>query len=241
MFTNPQFSDLTITCGKQRWFVHKVIVCYRSPFFARTCKNDWKVCSNPPYSNGKEETDHAQKKGNQPVDLSEDTPDAIHAMLSYLYTFEYAYTDIVRSLDDVRVHSMADRYEIPELLKLAEARFARNIKKDWKLEEFGTVIEEIYTRAPDRDGKLTEALLDVVVEHAMELYEPVKEPFGGEFRRLVRTNAKFASDVNSRLVFCVQQGSVCVKCRDCKNSWTQKMGRGECVCPECGTKGHEFL
>lgn len=51
------------------------------------------------------------------------------------------------------------------------------------------MIEEIYMRAPDREGKLTEALLNVVVKHTMELYEPAKEPLGGDFRRLVRTDA----------------------------------------------------
>ena len=136
---------------------------------------------------------------------------------------------------------MADNYEIPEFMKVAEARFAENLRRDWKLEEFSSVIEEVYTRALDRDGKLTEALLDVVVEHAMELYEPVTEPFGCEFRRLVRTNARFASDVNSRLIFQVQKSSVCFECKGCKNTWKQNMGRGTFVCPECGTAGHSLL
>ena len=82
------------------------------------------------------------------------------------------------------------------------------------------------------------ALLDVIVEHVKELYQ---EDFGAEYRRLVRSNGKLASDINERLIFNWQDGSVWVSCRGCMNEWAQTRVRGDSIYPECGTVGHFFL
>lgn len=37
LFETGAYSDLTITCGEDRYAVHKAIVCTRSPFFAAAC------------------------------------------------------------------------------------------------------------------------------------------------------------------------------------------------------------
>lgn len=136
------------------------------------------------------------------------------------------------------MHTIADKYDLPDLTKLAELRFADNLKKAWRFPEFAEMIETVYAGTSDRDGKLTKALLDVTAANIKELNE---EDFGVDFRRVIRSNAEFASDVNARVMFHLRDDEVWVSCRACRNEWAQKRGRGECACPECGQVGHSFL
>ncbi|KAF5233474.1 hypothetical protein FAUST_8159 [Fusarium austroamericanum] len=65
------YSDLTITCGKDKYAVHKAIVCSRSPLFAAACDGELK------------ET----KTG--AINLPNDDPIAVKMMIRYLYTQNY--------------------------------------------------------------------------------------------------------------------------------------------------------
>lgn len=180
----------------------------------------------------------AQSPGENIIDFPEEDPDDVDAILRFLYTVEYRYNDLLAAVTDLRVHTIAEKYDMSDLVKLAELRFADIVKKAWRLPEFAKIIDSVYTQMSDRDGKLTDAMLDVTVEHIRELYE---EEFGAEFRRVMRSNAAFASDVNSRLMLHLQEGEVWVCCRACKNEWAQKRGRGDCACPVCGSAGHSLL
>ncbi|RGP74637.1 amino acid transport gap1 [Fusarium sporotrichioides] len=65
------YSDLTITCGTDKYAVHKAIVCSRSSFFAAACDGELKEA----------------KTGE--IDLPEDDPVAVKMMIRYLYTQNY--------------------------------------------------------------------------------------------------------------------------------------------------------
>ena len=71
LLANGQYSDLVITCHGDTYNVHKAIVCSRSGFFERADRFP-----------GKE---HEEGK----VDLPEDDPRAINALVQYLYEGEY--------------------------------------------------------------------------------------------------------------------------------------------------------
>ncbi|PVI05403.1 hypothetical protein DM02DRAFT_686323 [Periconia macrospinosa] len=72
LFNSSTYSDLTITCGKDKYRVHKAIVCPQVPFFA-----------------GAMRFAAANKTNDSNVDLSEDDPAAVKALLEYLYKADY--------------------------------------------------------------------------------------------------------------------------------------------------------
>jgi hypothetical protein len=110
MFNDPQYSDLTVKCEGRTWKVHKVVVCPQVRFFTKACDGRFK-----------------EAKDNT-ITLNEDHPDAVDAMLKYLYTHKYdqdAGENGTLLLLDIHVRVIADKYDIPTLVKLATTNFAK--------------------------------------------------------------------------------------------------------------------
>ncbi|KAI0398402.1 hypothetical protein F5Y17DRAFT_1853 [Xylariaceae sp. FL0594] len=82
LYTGGDFSDLTIACGEETYLVHKAVLCPQSDFFDRICKS--------PFKEGRE--NH--------IDLSDDDPRAVKAMIYYFYHLDYT-TDTLGSDDAV--------------------------------------------------------------------------------------------------------------------------------------------
>ncbi|KAF2232147.1 hypothetical protein EV356DRAFT_257268 [Viridothelium virens] len=66
-----KYSDLTVSCGQQKFAVHKAIICSRSGFFEGAC--------NHPF---KESTTGV-------IDLSEDDEECVRHMVDYFYHLDY--------------------------------------------------------------------------------------------------------------------------------------------------------
>ncbi|CAI6302774.1 unnamed protein product [Periconia digitata] len=66
-----EYSDLTITCGKDTYKVHKLIVCQQSKFFKGAM------------------TFPGKEAQNNSIDLSDDEPDIIRILMNYLYSGNY--------------------------------------------------------------------------------------------------------------------------------------------------------
>lgn len=43
IFNSPKYSDLTITCGSDKYLLHRAIICPRSKFFDKACDGGFKV------------------------------------------------------------------------------------------------------------------------------------------------------------------------------------------------------
>jgi hypothetical protein len=43
LLESGRYSDLTVTCGKRNWKVHKSVLCVQSDFFAKACDGGFKV------------------------------------------------------------------------------------------------------------------------------------------------------------------------------------------------------
>ncbi|KAF5689982.1 amino acid transport gap1 [Fusarium denticulatum] len=77
------YSDLTITCGKYQYRVHKAIICPRSNFFKAACDGKFKEAQT-----GK-------------VDLPDDDPAAVRMMIEYLYHDTYVPAEAIIHRDHV--------------------------------------------------------------------------------------------------------------------------------------------
>ncbi|PVI05410.1 hypothetical protein DM02DRAFT_686342, partial [Periconia macrospinosa] len=75
---SSDYSDMTVTCGKSTYKVHKAIVCPQVPFFAGAVSFKEKQLM------------YLQNGNSANVDLSEDDPDAVEALIHYLYKADYA-------------------------------------------------------------------------------------------------------------------------------------------------------
>ncbi|KAF4497647.1 hypothetical protein FAGAP_6179 [Fusarium agapanthi] len=65
------YSDLTISCGKDQYRVHKAIICPRSHFFEAACNGEFKEAQT------------------STIDLPDDDPIAVRMMIEYLYHDTY--------------------------------------------------------------------------------------------------------------------------------------------------------
>ncbi|KAG5804747.1 hypothetical protein H9Q74_004426 [Fusarium xylarioides] len=66
-----KYSDLTISCGKDQYRVHKAIICPRSNFFEAACSGEFKEAQTGE------------------IDLPDDDPVAVRMMIEYLYHDTY--------------------------------------------------------------------------------------------------------------------------------------------------------
>ncbi|KAF4461277.1 Speckle-type POZ [Fusarium albosuccineum] len=151
LYSAGAYSDLTIKCGNKRHRVHKALVCTRSPFFAKACSGPFKESQT------------------NVIDLVDDDPEAVDAMIFYLYHGHYpkvdpdaprpqAYANKGWCLDwfgedtiglqeqylplHAKVYALAEKYQIPDLKKLATRNFNSTVDSDRGLRDL--VVEAMY-------------------------------------------------------------------------------------------------
>ncbi|KAM3416653.1 hypothetical protein BST61_g8244 [Cercospora zeina] len=116
LLTSDKYSDATIQCGERRWRVHRSIVCTRCEFFERAfdeCSKEGKVMLNT---------------------LEDDHPNAVAAMVRYLYSADY--DDAANEGDgdqwdalvmNIRVNAIGNKYGLAELSLSALKKFRGRI------------------------------------------------------------------------------------------------------------------
>ncbi|PPJ53013.1 hypothetical protein CBER1_11333 [Cercospora berteroae] len=209
---SSDYSDLKITCDGLEWNVHRVIVCPSSPFFASCCKNFKEASSGV-------------------IDLPDDNKHVVDAMLTWMYMADYndddPATNIPAPLFDVQVHTIGDKYGIPDLCQLAEAKFAVLAATEWESSGFALAVREMYKTAPDSKVALQECAVKNVVKHAKVLFKEKKSKFAD----ISRTVAPFAHQVSTELMAKKQQreGEIRYQCPGCSKTF---------VCEKFGTNSH---
>ncbi|KAF7186148.1 hypothetical protein HII31_12485 [Pseudocercospora fuligena] len=100
------------------------------------------------------------------IDLQDETDyAAVHAMLEFCYSVNYKRPAPNTSLFHVRMYSLAERFIIPDLEKLATDRF-REVAEIESNEELAAAIREAYAINTDSDKMLKQTIIEIVLQNA---------------------------------------------------------------------------
>ncbi|KAF5971673.1 hypothetical protein FBULB1_9087 [Fusarium bulbicola] len=110
LLKTDDYSDLTITCGKDQYRVHKAIICPRSKFFKAACDGKFKEAQTGT------------------IDLPDDDPVAVRMMIDYLYRDTYLPTGVIHRDGSIDAHLSDTEYDEQEKqeMELYGATFAGN-------------------------------------------------------------------------------------------------------------------
>ncbi|KAK5679748.1 hypothetical protein LTS10_007696 [Elasticomyces elasticus] len=202
-YNNSKYADLTIKCGHQKWWAHKLIVCPLSPFFATACDGNFKEA----------------EEGVIPLD--HDDPSVVEAMLEYMYKLNYRDdhgTDVDGAVVppivfNVQVLILADKYDIPDLAALAEAKFNTQACDEWKGAAFADAAALVFATDTKLADAMREVVLQVAVLHAKEFDT---EGLGAKFLEAVVSVPALGLALWRRQIYAKDstgsQTHTCVKC-----------------------------
>ncbi|KXT03224.1 hypothetical protein AC578_4800 [Pseudocercospora eumusae] len=146
--------DLTITCNGNSIKCHKYVVSRRSERFKAVLDGD-------------EFRDQPESS----IDLPDETDDAaVHAMLEFCYSVNYKSPTPNTSLFHVCMYSLAEKFMIDDLKKLATDRFreAAEMEDDVSL---AASIRESYAITTDNEKILKDTIVKLVL-HNVQLSQP---------------------------------------------------------------------
>ncbi|KAI7232117.1 hypothetical protein KC330_g6066 [Hortaea werneckii] len=141
-FETGEYAHMTITCGSRIWRVHKVVVCSRVPFFAKAVAGKFKEARD------------------SCIDLMDDDPGAVDAMLRWLYcgTF-HQQLDVGEVLFLARCYKIADKYLLADFRTTAGQELrAALVACKWDVKDLLALIEELFAGA-DESSKAAPELL----------------------------------------------------------------------------------
>ncbi|KAF4627649.1 hypothetical protein G7Y89_g10503 [Cudoniella acicularis] len=178
-FDSGVFSDLVVRCQNDTYNLHRVILCSQSRFFMRRCNGEF------------EEAESGI------LELHDDDPIIVNAMLRHLYGFEYADgVHLPEMIFNARIYGLADKYQIPNLKGLAKTKFESVARAGWNTIEFPLSIEIIYESTPSSDRSLRDIATKLAVEHLTALFEN-----NDAFLNTAGKVAEFRRDIAERSVY----------------------------------------
>ncbi|PGH09790.1 hypothetical protein GX51_00477 [Blastomyces parvus] len=180
---SQKYSDLTISCGANRYHVHRVVVCNQSPFFAAALDKQFKEATTAD------------------VVLEEDDPELVRLMIAHFYAVDDpAEIDILwtersegnndtptvceaeatsatsataeqpyEALLNARLYAMGDKYGIESLRKCARVEFdtwAAQVDVIEDINEFPAIINEVFSSTPSNDRGLRDIAVSLLVDNA---------------------------------------------------------------------------
>lgn len=129
------------------------------------------------------------------MDLPEDDPDVVEAMLRFMYTGTYSVgdpSDEPRPSFSVRVFAIAEKYLVTQLKTYALRDFKTTASKAWRVDDFADAIALAYTSTTDSDGGLRDIITQIVTKHAAKLYKDHLKPTGDRaYDRFLVVSATF--------------------------------------------------
>lgn len=142
-------------------------------------------------------------------------------MLRFLYTFDYDASAAMNGnaspmVFNVKVYSIADKYDIPALRAQAKEKFQKAVEICWDMDDFPHAIAEVYSSTPPNDKDLRNIVVAVACEHIQGLLR--KQGFSDVLEETVG----FASDISRRQASNLRQAKNTPKkyrCPDCRQQW----------------------
>ncbi|KAL8870252.1 MAG: hypothetical protein Q9174_003662 [Haloplaca sp. 1 TL-2023] len=135
----------------------------------------------------------------QSIDLKEEDPDLIEALVDYLYSFDYedrrqAQPSLQSSASktlsiNANMYIVGDRYNLRELKDLARQKFQTALSKSWDKENLPDVIRTIYDNTLSSDRGLRDCLIPILQSQKTVLR--AREAF----MQLVSCHGEFAIDL----------------------------------------------
>ncbi|CAG9989382.1 unnamed protein product [Clonostachys byssicola] len=176
LFKSGVYSDLTVICGRDKYPVHRAVVCPRSKFFEAACRHNFKEAVTAE------------------INLAEDDPIAVKIMMNHFYNLNYSDGSTTTSetgstlpgdkkfllLDHAKVYSLAEKYGVPSLKKLAVDKFERQARKDCDGEDLVDAAVEAYTGTVPKDRGFRDEVVRAMTNHMDVLtHEPFREAMNG--------------------------------------------------------------
>ncbi|KAL4777963.1 hypothetical protein BJX76DRAFT_363185 [Aspergillus varians] len=211
-FHASTFSDMTIVTKDQKFDVHRLIVCGQSEFFSRLFSHNWKEVTE------------------KVIQLEEDDPRAIEAMIYFLYGFNYdsSGSDQGRTspmLFNVKVYQIGDKYGVPKLKAEAKEKFSVAIKTCWEMDDFPIAIASAYSTTASTDRGLRDLLVSTSLEHINDLLK------NDDFKQTLRETLGFAADLVQNQGH--QVSTTTYHCPNCMNNWGIQSTINAQYCPLC--------
>ena len=150
-FEQRKHTDFTITCHGREWRVHKVILCAHSDFFDHACAGPFTVSTvfrAMPWSAADTPKEAQQNR----IDLQNDDPAAVAAMVEFFYEFAYEDYKIAKEYDisesslHHRVCSIAEVRE--NVLRVVHQRRAQLYAGGSEMDHYRLVTDALLGFAP---------------------------------------------------------------------------------------------
>ncbi|KAI5265298.1 hypothetical protein E4T47_08572 [Aureobasidium subglaciale] len=178
LLESSEYSDLTINCGSDVYKVHKAIVCGQSEFFRLACRT--RIDAKGDFKEGKTGTVDIPRSAAPDTewDVDAEDPKCVKLMIHYLYHMDYLEVETAKikaeptatmllkdcNLKDViliqhaKMYAMGDKYDIPGLKTLAQAKFEDIIK--YTCAGLVTAMTIVYTSTVDMDKGLRQMIVN---------------------------------------------------------------------------------
>ncbi|EWZ28852.1 uncharacterized protein FOBCDRAFT_204642 [Fusarium oxysporum Fo47] len=205
-----EYSDFTLVCQEQQFYLHKAIVCPQSPVITAALQGEF------------------QEARTKVLNVEAFDVATVRRMVNFMYTEEYEVgyvheasgsatgheterTEVTEALlCHVRVNAIADYYNVPKLTQLANSKIQTILRDSWLAESFSHVVKE--ASVSTGDVALHDIITSTAAYHIEELVE--FQSFAdlevmSEFAiKVLRSCARRIRDIESQLQY-IQ--SVCKK------------------------------
>ena len=159
----------------------------------------------------------------------------VEAMLQFMYTFDYEAIGAENSpspmVFNVKVYSIADKYDIPALKVQAEQKFRTAAETCWDMDDFPHAVAQVYSSTSSTDQGLRRISTEIACKHIKQLLEKQG------FRNILDETVGFASDVAQFLAKSQTQtrSQARYECPNCDQIFEAVIPQGRsCHCIYCG-------